>query len=325
MKVRPIIKFLLIAAIAAGLIYCSSSEKKEARNERIYWMEDSVSWVEVKDDKFGIVWEGQTVIEPVYEIERLEDAINLDGYCYFSDGAHFALGRDGKWGVINNRGRIIVPFEYDYLKLQRDDEADTMAFAGVEKNGKVAIMDGSGQLITGYDYEAFYGYYRVPYMLAREAKIIVKKADRIVFYDPLTKTELSRAPDVQFGEPSMYANYKGKWGLLSQDGKILVPVEFEELGPADLSDDSDLMIVGNNGKYGIWRITTRLVVPVEFERIEVERVSGMPYFAAAKGKRWGLYSSDGKSITGHEYDSLIFDSISIVGLKAGERVSIHRE
>jgi hypothetical protein len=280
--------------------------------------EDSTSYVEIVNGKFGIVMEGKRTLETKYQIENFEEAIRYDGNAYFYDGAAFVLGLDGKWGVMDNRGKLILPFEYDYVRIERDFDNDKMEFAGVEKNGKVALADRNGKLLTGFDFDAFYGYY-LPYgMRLSSPKLALKQGAKVVFYDPESKKILSEAPEQEFGVEAKTVYYKNKMGAISRTGEIILPVEYDAVYSTDgtsYSYKSQTLAVGNNGKYGIWQYGKGMILPMQYASATAGYVNSKMYFVVTENGKHALLNKEGQNITGFEYDSMYIYNEMIVGTK----------
>ncbi len=307
------------------LMFFNSAFSQLGENRKIEWGEqDATSYVEIKDGKFGIVTQGVATIPTKYQIEQLDYMIRYDGSAYFHDSAQFALGLDGKWGIMNNRGNIIVPFEYDYIHIQRDEVWDRMEFAGVEKNGKCAIMNSKGKLITGFDYDAFLGYYKNDAMLTENAKLAMRIGNKVVFYDPVTKKNLALSPLQEFGVESKLVYYKMKMGAISQNGEIILPIEYDDVQCVNehFENRNQALSVGNGGKYGVWQFGKGFILPMQFESATIGYVNGNPLFIASENKKYALLDATGKNLTEFEYRYLTIDFGKITGIKGDDYYDI---
>jgi hypothetical protein len=310
-------------------IFFFSAFAQLGENRTIPWGEaNDDSYVEIKDGKFGIVIQGKVTVETKYDIEQLDRMINFDGNAYFQDSAVFALGYGGKWGIMNNRGQIIVPFEYDYIHIERTYPGDRLEYAGVEKNGKCAIVNEKGKLITGFDYDAFYGYYRNEMMMAENPKLAMKLGDRVVFYDPVTKKNLAKAPLQEFGVESKLVYYKMKMGAISQNGDIILPCEYDfagSTGGQSFDNRNQPLSVGKAGKFGVFQYGRGLILPMEYQAAAIGYVDGNPLFVASQNNKFALLDATGKKLTEFEYDSIYISFGDISGTKGKENYTLTRE
>lgn len=64
---------------------------------------------------------------------------------HFSDGLA-SVYKDGKWGYINPRGEVIIPFDYDAVRPFSD------GLAAVSRNGKWGFINTSGEIIIPMKY-----------------------------------------------------------------------------------------------------------------------------------------------------------------------------
>ncbi|HET6991475.1 MAG TPA: WG repeat-containing protein [Bacteroidia bacterium] len=323
---KPETKIIFLSILLSVFFIPAFSQLGE--NRTIPWGEQNDdSYVEIKDGKFGLVMQGKVTIPTKYQIEQLNEMINFDGNAYFPDSAQFALGLDGKWGIMNNRGIIIVPFEYDYIHIERSYPTDRLEYAGVEKNGKCAIMDSKGKLITGYDYDAFYGYYKNDAMLTDNPKLAMKLGDRVVFYDPVTKKNLPTSPLQEFGVESKLVYYKMKMGAVSQNGDIILPVVYDDVRGTgeNFENRNQPLCVGNAGKYGIWQFGKGFILPMQYEAAGIGYVGGSPLFVVSQNKKWALLDATGKNLTGYEYDNLYISFGEISGMKGKDSYVITRD
>ena len=59
----------------------------------------------------------------------------------------YAAQRNGKWGLVNSNGEVIINYEYDMVTEQNGK------VAGVKKDGKWQIVNTEGKLVSENKYE----------------------------------------------------------------------------------------------------------------------------------------------------------------------------
>ncbi len=65
-----------------------------------------------------------------------------------------AVLRDGKWGMVNTQGEVVVPFEYDNIEPQAGIYLnDNSSCSRVTQRGLVGFLDGCGNVIIPPKYE----------------------------------------------------------------------------------------------------------------------------------------------------------------------------
>lgn len=121
----------------------------------------------------------------------------FDEFQYFGQGHiedRFVVGKNGKYGVVDDKGNIIIPIENPFV-----------AFLN---NGNIMVDFGS----TGFSYYSHNG--------ERLTKENLLKYNSIFYYDH------EKAPNY-----SWYQNTKGKWGMCRrEDMKVLVPFVCDKAG-----------------------------------------------------------------------------------------------
>ena len=101
---------------------------------------NSDKYIKISDKtgkKYGVlnIENFEVIIEPTYD----------DLYTNY-DGKTFVAIKDGKAGIIDEKQKKLVDFEYDYI--DRND-----GFYVVGKDNKMAIMDGNYRLVTDFEFD----------------------------------------------------------------------------------------------------------------------------------------------------------------------------
>ena len=80
----------------------------------------------------------------------------------FPNNNLYASQSDGKWGLVNNNGTVVVPYEYDMVTEQNGN------VAGVKKDGVWQVVDTNGQIVSDGQFNLSWldvtflgGYYKV--------------------------------------------------------------------------------------------------------------------------------------------------------------------
>ena len=78
--------------------------------------------------------------------------LNYDWAWWFSEGLA-SVKRNGKWGFIDNTGKVVIPLNYD------DTWYFTEGLAAVKQNGKYGFINQTGQIIIPLQYDDAYPFY----------------------------------------------------------------------------------------------------------------------------------------------------------------------
>ncbi|WP_294627925.1 WG repeat-containing protein [uncultured Bacteroides sp.] len=98
-------------------------------------------------------------------------------------------------------------------------------------------------------------------------------------------------------------NEGGKYGLINTRGKVVLPVEYEEIINFDEQDRSRWMIK----KDGMWGLIKLLVSP-QYDKLDYYR----GYACVEKQHRMGMIDKNGKVVIPLEYDSITRVSDNII-------------
>lgn len=141
----------------------------------------------------------------------------------------------GLWGVTNAQGRVIVPFIYSGIAHDAGKKRFRVSLTEAGKPQKLGFLDESGKVVVPVIYE----YLERISNLGDEPTHVVKLDGKFGYIDIVTgKTLIAPAYDLlnvdalmtdAQGRGIAFAKQGGKWGVLTTDGKPLVPFEFDEV------------------------------------------------------------------------------------------------
>ncbi len=284
----------------------------------------------VKPNGNGILDKNGVVVEPIY-----------DKIVHFSNGLA-AVSKNGKWGYIDTKGNIVLPFEYDkassfsanYARVTKDnrtyiidkngneicDKIETLMYdtdkplegyvAGI-KDEKYGLLDESGRFILPCEFDSMeqWGIYPL---------IEVQKDGKYGVFDlegkEVIKVEFERidTPRTEGIPVKVTVKFREKEGVMSPEGKfILNPDEFsscrvEEQVPVIIVQDQ-------SGKYGLRHYDGSVITQCEYDQISGFEVAG--YSIAKKDDLYGLLNSEGKWVIPAEYERIENISEGLIGAK----------
>jgi len=95
----------------------------------------------------------------VFDAEGNSSPLDVDEVRVFEPGWHglTVVKKNGKSGVINTKGELVIPCEYDDVERIAWEEG-TVGFVGVAlvKNGRRGVYDDSGKQVWPFEYDAVY-------------------------------------------------------------------------------------------------------------------------------------------------------------------------
>lgn len=240
---------------------------------------------EKRNGKYGFVTgAGQTVISFSYE--------SIDGL--YSD--FMAARKDGKFGAIDQMERVLIPFEYDDMRIQWQQPGVAVA----KKAGKYGLLDRHGAQIVPFEYDFLsiepqhpgivyvlkdgqYGCFDpqgkliIPFvykgMFPFGDSIIRISCDNMRFgLISITGTALV---DCQYTRlvvpdekgPFLEARTPEGTGMIDYRGRVVVPFEYDAVQPLPFG----FFCVEKGTKKGVADAGNRLVVPIEYLNIGAKR------------------------------------------------------
>jgi hypothetical protein len=223
-------------------------------------------------------------IEEKFQYERIE---------YFNE--FFTVYKNGKWGLADANGNLLLKMEYEELKPFVFSYLRTLK---IKQNGKFGLIriDSAGQTKTmaeikydeiGIDEDS----YKLKVSLG-------SKKDYL--YDGQPYFGLIYEDVFYFLDYRMFSIKKGKkWGLAKEDKTLFIQPKYDKI----MFLDDKTYMVQNKGKWGIINDKDKVIIPIEFTEFDYRPDAG--YFFAAKGAKWGVVSLKQGVILPAKYDDLM--------------------
>jgi hypothetical protein len=259
-----------------------------------------------------------------------ESTCYLDAYT-FSEGLA-AIKTSRNWGFINATGAEQVVCEYERV----DDFHE--GFAGVKKNGKWGHIDKKGAIVTNLDYDWVYRFSEgmavvklgkkfgfvdntgnlvidCRYDLAAgfaNGESLVKIAGKESYINPKGECVRNCANYEDANSPNYWEfAYKnciygrrgvaknGKWGFTGCDGKIVIPLEYDNVNEFD--SIVGLAVVKKGGKSGLINANGAMVAPIRYDAIKPFQNG---YACFNENGKWGILNISGSVVIKALYDKL---------------------
>lgn len=176
--------------------------------------------------------------------------------------------KNNKFGVVNDKGNLVIPFEYDKINSAFFKSNRLIA----EKNKKYGLIDYQNNIIAPFQYDVIYN----------------------AVYN---KGELY---DIRMDLPKEQQTYRNKWkyGLMDNDGNIVIPMEYHYIN----GYSEGLYAVRKDNLYGFIDNQNKVVIPFEYEDAKQFSES---LAAVKKNDKWGFINKAGKVIIPFKYDFVL--------------------
>lgn len=197
-----------------------------------------------------------------------------------------------KWGYINKKGEVVIPFLYRYPRSY------TEGYAFVEKEeNKWAYIDKRGNNITPWE-DSFTGY-----NFFVEGRAQIKRDGKYGYIDYSGKTVIPCKFDhgsFFYGKYAIVQN-ESKYGVINRTGNYVVIPKYKKI---DRIVDPYVFVVGENNKEGVVDVFGNQILPFEYSSV---RYAGDKIFIIGiidnSGRmRYGFIHANGSIISGIELE-----------------------
>lgn len=231
----------------------------------------------------------------------------------YSNGVYKAL-KDKKYGIISKEGKVLIPMEYDDINSFIFTFKDLFT---VEKEGKKGVVNRENKVIIPVEYKFVDDVYSLIEVVTPEHKFGLYTPEGIVVasaeYDRIKRSETK-------GSRMLFLIKNGKYTMVGLDNQLLYKDEFTGMGL--LYDNEQLLHPDNNGnafriikdakgKYGLFEeLHGKVAVPAAYDGLYQKLEAGKQTFIVAKkGKKFGVIDGADKEMVPFVYDSINFNRV----------------
>jgi len=180
-----------------------------------------------KNNKWGYIdSHGQYIIEPIYD--------RVDKW-FCGDGENFtSVMHDGKWGLVDRKGKVVYPFLADWAICFTD------GFAPYEISGKYGFINRKLDVIVKPQYDEVFNIHDGLVSVKKNNKwgVINSSGEIIVpiqydfvfeFYEGMGQVELNK-----------------KFGYFNKLGKLTIPIRYDKADPYFKNGRAEVMVSGRS-------------------------------------------------------------------------------
>lgn len=242
-------------------------------------------------------------------------------------------GESGKWGYMS-LNRLVYPIVYDslicgrnsiiartdslvgLLSMQQDSVLIPFVYRNIENHfderffvtdtfGRVGVLSRDGRVYVDFHYDsisyAFEGGTLNRYIISKDGKYgTIDESDSI--HIPIQYDYISGW--VEYGPDAHFVGFEGRHGILSYEGKAIIPTVYEEMG----FPEAGRVAARKNGKWGVLSFndkdikkSNQVILDFEYDKIILDiPLLGMdtpaPRIAVCRNGVWSYFSLNGKLI-----------------------------
>lgn len=234
---------------------------------------------------------------------------------------YFPIYTEGKWGVMDSRGNIIIEPTYDeYIVIPDNQKAIFVCTTDVnytENAYDTKVLNEKGEeLFTDYDLvEAIENYDESNNLWYQSGILKVLKDGKYGLIDTngtqIANCEYDSITALKGVENSLLTEKDGKVGIIDNVGSVIIDTNYEEIEPISTRFEDGYIVRNEDNKYGV--ITYTKTVAVEENYDDIKNVyGGGKYYIVREGNNWEVIDTEGNKYLAGDYD----DIISIAGENA---------
>ena len=227
---------------------------------------------------------------------------------------YYPVYTDGKWGVINTSGDIVITPEYDeYIVVPDSSQAIFICTTDVDyENGTYstkAINEKNEQLFTDYEQvEAIENYDSSNNLWYASGILKVSKDGKWGVIDTKGNVIIDCTYDnitaLKGVENSLLTEVDGKYGVVDYVGSVIIENNYESIEPLADTYENGYIVENADGNYGVITYTKTAAVAEEFDDIKNVYGNGK-YYVVKEGNNWEVIDTDANKYLEGEYDDIV--------------------
>ena len=222
-------------------------------------------------------------------IDNDGNEILYDDVCDMSEGM-IAVKLNGKWGYINETGKLIIPFVYDEAGYFSDGLAAVaigIAWGLIDKAGNDVIP-------IQYDYISLYATNGLYFAARNDEDFIIDKTGRELIRKINYGEDLDLFP--KFHEGMASVQYNDQYGFLNDKGDEIIPFKYDDA----VNFNEGLAPVKLNAKWGFIDKADNVVIPFKYDDASSFNEGLAPVKLNAK---WGFIDKADNVVIPFKYDN----------------------
>lgn len=217
--------------------------------------------------------------------------------------SYMALYTEGKWGVINSKGEIIVDPSYDDMIIipdptkpvficQREVDLENKSYISEALNEK------SQQLFTSYkNVEALQNIDSSNIISYDTNALKIENENKYGLINFSGKELLSCTYDsitpLKGVKNSLVTVKDGKYGLVDNNGNVIIENNYSEIKPLTDKYEDGYIVKDTNGNYGLINYNKKQVLECKYS--EIQNVYGSGYYVVKENGNTKLVNSNGET------------------------------
>ena len=228
--------------------------------------------------------------------------------------AYFPVYTNGKWGVIDSRGNIVISPEYDeYIAIPDSTKAIFICTINVNYDDGTydtkVINEKGEELFTEYDrVEAIENYDSSNNLWYESGILKVSKNEKYGIINTSGKELVSPTYDsinaLKGVTNSLLTELDGKYGVIDNVGSVIIENNYSQITPISDRYEDGYIVKDDKNKYGVINYTKTVAVENKYDDIKPIYGNGK-YYIVKESNAWKVVDTDSKEYLSGEYDDII--------------------
>lgn len=249
---------------------------------------------------------------------------------YFSEVTYYPMYQNGKWGVVNSKGEVVIEAEYGEMITVPDSKKAvficTYEVNYADNTYKTKAIDANNsQLYGSYDSLEVLSNYDSNNDVWNEGNVLRAQKEGKYGLINLDGAELlsctyDKIEPIRGVKNSLLIQKDGLCGLVNNQGNVIVECKYAEV-QALTNDYNDGYIVKNSeSKYGV--ISTNKEQVLECKYSEIKHVCGKDMYVVKENDKWMITNGAGDKTVEIEYQDVNYLNSDIIIAKMDEKYGI---
>lgn len=184
----------------------------------------------------------------------------------------------GKWGVINQYGKIVLQPSYEYIGL-----FNNLGYATAQKDGKIGVIDFKGNILLPFQYQNLQ-ILQNQFLAFREGEKwgLMNTNGKILSTPKYDQIQINHSADADL----ILLKKEEKYGAMDAAGKLICEPIYDTLYPIK----KHLIAVKKEQLYGVIDQNAKDIIPLEYDSLVA---FANHYLIVWQQGKQGLYATDG--------------------------------
>jgi len=209
----------------------------------------------------------------------------------FKDG-YSIVENNNKWGVINEVWKLIIPFSYEKIRLEK--LTNRIVFF-TKQNSKYGITDAYGKIILPCEYELITNAPPNFFKVKKDGKYGIYKTTGLAVKEPIYDHITNKIEDPSVPVWPAIVSLKGKYGIINEKGEEVYPIKANEIH----SLDEGFFAVKEKKDYAIFNAVAGTLSEKKYNEV---KKFGSGLAPARNGKKWGYINAKGEEKDKFDYE-----------------------